>query len=488
MFAGLPLTQRVAERQCGVYLLDIEAGTIVGYLHFIGDVQEIFDVKLLPHRAPTLVEADSPLLASSYELPDEALKLVAASDPIQDALAAATRAHARGDFDRAIQAYQNILLERPEHRQARHQLGLVLVDSEQWQLAREVLQQVIEEQPDNAEALNSLGLCLSRLFDYQAALQLFERAIEVDQQFALAHFNRGLILLKLQRYAEGWAEYAWRWQLPNFTPFRCPQPQWRGEDISERRLLVHSEQGNGDHLQFWRYLPLLRQRCKELIYVGPDKLAELAASVPGVDESRVPGDIPRDRFDVFLPLMEAPLTLGLAEPLQISEPYVKALPHVQVRQLAGGRKVGLVWQGSPTHKDDHRRSLALTALLKAISGLDANLYSLQFPISGAELELLRQHGVENLEPEIHGYARTAAFVDQLDVLVCVDTAIAHLAGAMGKPVALLLAKDADWRWGLESDRTPWYPTMRLLRQDQAGDWSGALTRLPSTLNKMLSSH
>ncbi|MBD8524828.1 TIGR03032 family protein [Pseudomarimonas arenosa] len=481
VFAGLPLTQRVDERQCGVYLVDIEEGKIVGFLHFIGDVREIFDIKILPHRAPALVEASAPLLTTSYELPEDALKLVAPGDPIQDALAAATRAHAGGELDKAIAAYQDILAQKPDHRQAKHQLGLALVDAERWQEGHRVLSEVIAEQPDNAEALNSLGLCASRLLNYQEALGHFERAIEIDRQFALAHFNRGLILLKSNRYQEGWPEYEWRWQLPSFTPFRCPHPQWRGEDIADKRLLVHSEQGNGDHIQFWRYLPLLRERCKELIYVGPEKLSELVSSIPGVDESRVPGNIPRDRFDCFVPLMNVPHLLGLHDPKPMLEPYVKVPAHLQVRRLEGQRKIGLVWQGSPTHKDDRRRSLNLQALLPTLQGIKADFYSLQFPISGEEIELLKRHGVHNLEPEINGYSRTAAFVEQLDAVISVDTAMAHLAGAMGKPVYLLLAKDADWRWGLDGDQTPWYPSTRLLRQTEPGDWGPVLNDLAQQL-------
>jgi uncharacterized protein (TIGR03032 family) len=470
VFAGLPLTQRVEERQCGVYLVDIETGKTVGFLHFIGDVREIFDLGLLPHRAPTVVDANSPLLASSYELPQAALQRVVPGDPVQDALAAARRAHAAGELDKAIAAYREILEQRPTHRQARHNLGLALVDAERWEEGSAVLAEVVAEQADNADALNSLGLCLSRLRRHIDALEYFERAIAVDRQFALAHFNRGLTLLKLGRFAEGWREYAWRWQLPGFTPFRCPQPEWQGEAIGDKRLLVHSEQGNGDQMQFWRYIAPARERCAELVYAGPEMLSELAAGVAGVDESRIPGNIPRDRFDCYVPLMNLPQCLGMREPMGMAEPYVKRPPHVRVRALGAGFKVGIAWQGSATHKDDRRRSITLAAWqpLFALSG--PRFFSMQFPVSGEEIRFLRQHGVENLEPEIHGYSRTAAFVEQLDLVICVDTALAHLAGAMGKPTWLLLDADADWRWGLESTTSAWYPETHLMRRAPGTAW------------------
>lgn len=482
VFAGLPLTRRVADRQCGIYLVDIEAGSVIGLLHFVGDVREIFDVRLLPHRSPLLLGPDSPLLASSYELPDEALKLVAPSEPILDQLAEATRLHASGKLDQAIEAYRATLAERPTLQQARFQLGLALVDAERWQEGREVLAEVVSEQVDNAEALNSLGFCHSRLHEFDEALNCFDRALQVDRQFALAHFNRGLILLKLGRHAEGWLDYEWRWQLPSFTPFQCPQPRWQGEDIADKRLLVHSEQGNGDQIQFWRFLGFARERCKELIYVGPEKLTELAAEIKGVDESRLPANIPRDRFDVFVPLMSLPACLGLSgDELGMETSYLQLPEHISVRKLEGRNRIGFVWQGSATHKDDRRRSLAIDQFTPLFDQPGVSAFSFQFPVSVEEVERLHAHGVSNLEPEIAGYSRCAAFAAQMDLLISVDTAMAHLAGAMGKPVWILLGADTDWRWGLEGETTHWYPSARLFRQTPSEAWSVVIERVSRAL-------
>ncbi len=482
VFAGLPLTQRVSERQCGVYLVDIEEGRIVGFLHFVGDVREIFDLKLLPHRMPALVKAGSPLLANSYEMPEEALKRVAPPDPIQDQLAGASRLHAGGKLDEAIVAFRAILAARPEHRQARHQLGLALVDAKRWEEGRDMLRQVVELQPDNAEAWNGLALCQSGLHEHEAALETFDRAIAVDRQFALAHFNRALVLLKLGRYREGWPGYDWRQQTPSFTPFRSPHPQWRGEDISNKRLLVNSEQGNGDHIQFWRFLKAARARCRELIYVGPEKLAELAGQIEGVDESRVSGNIPRDRFDLYVPLMSLPERLGLGDAVAAqTHRYVIPPAHLNVRRLEGAHKVGFVWQGSLKHGDDRHRSVPLELMraLFQVEGIDA--YSLQFPIDGSMLEPLRADGVANLEPELNDYSRSAAFVDQLDLVISVDTATAHLAGAMDRPLWILLAPDADWRWGLDGESTPWYRSARLIRRQVGEDWAAVIARVAGEL-------
>ena len=447
VFAGLPLTARTEQRQCGVHLVDIEKGAVIGLLRFSGDVQEIFDVQILPHRAPALIEAESPLLASTYELPNEALQLLAPADPVQEALAAAARLQAEGALDEAIAAYRRIAEAQPQLAQAQQQLGLALSDGEHWQAAIDALERTIALDPANAPALNSLALALARSGRYEAALQAWERALVVDRQFALARFNRSLILLKLGHHAQGWSDYEWRWQLPGANPLRCPQPPWQGEDISARRLLVHSEQGHGDQIQFWRYLELARARCRELVYAGPEPLIELAANVDGVDESRGPGEIPRDRFDCFVPLMSLPLRLGLPDPLPMATPYVHVPGHVQVRALEGRRRIGLAWKGSATHLDDRRRSMELEDMLALARTPDAQFYSLQFPVSGAEVELLRSSGIANLEREIAGYARTAAFIAQLDRVITVDTAVAHLAGAMGKPVWILLGNDAGLALG-----------------------------------------
>ncbi|MCB1577374.1 MAG: TIGR03032 family protein [Xanthomonadales bacterium] len=481
VFAGLPLTARADQRECGVHLVDIEAGVVIGLLRFSGDVQEIFDVQILPHRAPTVIGPESPLLATTYELPDAALTLLAPADPVQEAIAAANRLHAEGSLDEAIAAYRRLAEAQPDMAEAQHQLGLALADGEHWQPAIDALQRAIALDPANAPALNSLALVLARSGQYEAALDAWQRALDIDHQFALARFNRSLILLKLGRHAQGWRDYEWRWQLAGANPLRCPQPQWRGEDISDQRLLVHSEQGHGDQIQFWRYLELARSRCRELIYAGPAPLIELATLVEGVDESRGPGEIPRDRFDRHVALMSLPLRLGLPDPLPMSMPYVHVPAHVQVRALEGRRRIGLTWKGSATHKDDRRRSMELEDMLPLARTSDAQFYSLQFPVSGAEVELLKSSGIANLEPEIIGYARTAAFIAQLDRVITVDTAVAHLAGAMGKPVWILLGNDADWRWGRHGESSPWYPSARLFRLAPGEPWSALIGRIAALL-------
>ena len=482
-FAGLPLTRRVEERKSGVWVVDLESGQIVAFLVFTGNVQEVFEVKVLPHKFAAVLDFQTPFLANSYELPDSVLNNLAAVDPIQMELEQASREHVEGRLDKAIALYQGILEKHPQHRQTAHQLGLCLVDAKRWDEAIEQLHTVVENQSDNAEAMNSLGIAYSERLDYEQALHWLQRSIDTDNQFALAHFNRGLILLKLQRYQEGWLEYDWRWQTPQFVPFQCNKPLWEGEDISDKKILIHSEQGNGDHIQYWRFLPILAERCQELIYVGPENLAPLVAEIPGVSQSRIPGSLPPDLFDVYCPLMSLTRHLDITlENLPAPERYLNIPAQVVVSQLQGEKKIGLSWAGSATHKDNASRSLELEKLLQAIDGIDASFYSLQMPLSAEERDLLKAHGIHDLEPELPGYARTAALVDQLDLVITVDTAIAHVAGALGKPVWIMLSHNPDWRWHTAGETSAWYPTARLFRQPQASDWATVLSNVNQALS------
>ncbi len=482
-FAGLPLTKRVEERQSGVWVVDTNNGQIVAFLVFTGNVQEVFEVKVLPHQFAAILDMQSPFLPNSYELPDFVLNNLAQTDPVQGALDVASRAHVNGELDEAIKQYEEILIHFPEHATTNHQYGVCLVDAKRWDEAIKQLQKVLQNDPDNAEAMNFLGCTYLEKNDHDNAMYWFDQSIETDQQFAQAHFNRGMLLLKQKQYEQGWKEYGWRWQTPQFVPFKCDKPQWKGEDISDKTILVHSEQGNGDHIMFWRFLPLLAERCKEVIYFGPENLAPLVAEIKGVSQSRVPGALSTDLFDVFCPLMSLPRYLGITlENLPAPERYVNIPSQVVVSELKGKCKIGLSWAGSPTHINNQNRSLELVELLKVVEEVDAQFYSLQMPITSEERELLKKYGVVDLEPELPGYARTAALVDQMDLVISIDTAIAHLSAALGKTTWVLLCQNADWRWHLEGDDSEWYPSAQLFRKAPSdSDWKRLIAVVSSKL-------
>ncbi|HET6632652.1 MAG TPA: TIGR03032 family protein [Rhodanobacteraceae bacterium] len=485
VFAGLPLTERVSDRHCGVWVVDTRERSVVAYAIFTGKVQEVFAVTVLPWRYPALLELGDAHVRTSYSLPDESLKQFAKPDPLAERMAEATGLHQKKRLDEAITAYRGILEQSPEHRQARFQLGLALTDAEHWREAVAELGQVVARQPRNAEAHNSLGLAWARLANESKALEHFDLAIAADRQFALAQFNRGLIQLRLGRFAEGWEGYEWRWQMPSFTPFRCPQPQWNGEDISDKVLLVHTEQGNGDAMQFARFLPMARARCRKLLLVCTANMKSIMATADGIDEIREPGQLPSDSFDVYCPLLSLPRALGITlANLPASVPYLSVPPRTLVPALTGeGFKVGLVWTGSPTQKDNHLRSCPLEQMLRLADVPGVQCYSLQKPLAEGDAALLESHGVVDLEKDGTGYGYTAAYVEQLDLVISVCTSVAHLAGALGRPVWVPLPHYADWRWGTGGETTPWYPTMRLLRQRAPGDWPELMGRVREALSQ-----
>lgn len=488
-FAGLPLTKRVEERESGVWVVDTTNGQIVAFLVFTGNVQEVFEIKVLPHHFAAIIDEHSPFLAQSYELSDAVLNNLAPTDPVQGLLDAASRAHVNGDLEEALKLYQETLHHFPDHEQTNQQYGLCLVDAKQWQAAITQLEKVLALNPSNAEAMNSLGNAHAALGDDAKAMHCFNQSIAADQQFATAHMNKGMLLLKQKQYAEGWVEYDWRWQTPQFVPFKCDKPQWQGEDISDKVLLVHSEQGNGDHIMCWRFLTELSKRCKELIYFGPENLAPLVAEIPGVSQSRIPGALSADLFDVYVPLMSVPRYLGITlENLPAPEKYVTVPSQVVVSQLKAKnksrKKIGLAWSGSATHVNNDNRSIPLNELLTVAKDSEDSFYSLQMPVSVEERDLLKAHGVIDLEPELPGYARTAALIEQLDLVITIDTAIAHLAAALGKPTWVLLNENADWRWHDNETKSEWYPSMKIFRQTEKS-WKKLLSRVKSEAKKSL---
>jgi uncharacterized protein (TIGR03032 family) len=452
VFSGIPLVQRLKERTCGVWVVHIETGQTVGFLRFEAGVQEIFAVQVLPGlRFPEVLEWGDARLAHTYVLPDAALAEVAR--PTAEELARSPAVHFQrgtacyraGQLAEAIAAYRQCVALDPTFPHACYHLGVALGDAEHYDEAVTLLQQVIAAEPEHAEAYNSLGYCYSRLCQPGQALSAYEQAVALRPDYAQAHVNLGMTLLELGDYPRGFAEYEWRWQTGQFTPFCCPHPQWDGSLIPDKTLLIHTEQGAGDAIQFARYLPLL-----SLPLVFGTTPATIPAAVPYFDVAAL-----RRRKD---PIALPPL-------LPVAQPRVR-----------------LVWAGSPTYKHDRQRSCALRDLAVVLQTPGIAWYSLQHGDRSQELaQLPSDVHVQDLAPYLHDFGDTALLLDQLDLVITVDTAVAHLAGALGKPVWVLLPAVPDWRWGLAGEQTPWYPTLRLFRQTRAGDWAAVMQRVAQEL-------
>ena len=498
VFSGIPLVERLKERTCGVWVVHLETGQTVGFLRFDAGVQEIFAVQVLPGVCfPEVLEWGDERLAHSYVLPDAALAEVVL--PAAEALARSpawhfqhgTELYRQGQLDDAIAAYRQCLACDADYPNARYNLGVALSDAEQYAEAVEHLHAVLAKEPERAEAYNSLGYLASRQRHPQQAVAYYERAIQLHPHEAQAHFNLGMTLLQLGDYPRGFAEYEWRWQTGQFTPFRCSHPRWDGRPIPDQTLLIHTEQGAGDAIQFARYLPLAAQRCGKLLLICPETLMPLLATLPGIAELRPVGTITVAEFDTYLPLLSLPQVFGTTRATIPAEvPYVDvvalrrrkdvtALPRLE---SSARRRVGLVWAGSPTYKNDRQRSCPLQDVAAVLRTPGVTFYSLQTGDRGQEwAQLPPALHLQDLAPLLHDYGDTALLIDQLDLVITVDTSVAHLAGALGKPVWTLLPYVPDWRWGLEGETTPWYPTMRLFRQLRPGNWAAVLARVAEAL-------
>jgi tetratricopeptide (TPR) repeat protein len=322
----------------------------------------------------------------------------------------------------------------------------------------------------------------------EEALESFDRALALKPDLAEAHWNKALLLLELGDFARGLPEYEWRWRRESeLKPRDFTQPAWRGEELGGRTILLHSEQGFGDSIQLLRYVPMVAAKGGRVVLEIPDSLMPLVGRRDGVVAMVKPG-APLPPFDLHCPLMSLPLAFGTTlatVPAQV--PYLQ----VPVERAADWRdrlpgtgrpRVGLVWSGKPTHKNDHNRSIALHRLapLLSLSGID--FVSLQREYREADMAALAaSRNLRRLDAALADFADTAAVVEAVDLVITVDTAVAHLAGALGKPVWILVSSIQDWRWLLQREDSPWYPTARLFRQPEIGDWDSVIGRLAREL-------
>ena len=374
-------------------------------------------------------------------------------------------------------------------------LGIALHRLGRLQQALASFARAIAADPRHVDAHYNRGAVLAELGELNAAQHHFQRVIALEPQHAFAHYALGLALLQHGEFARGWAEHEWRRRGAKLTPDKLVfrEPLWDGRPLGGRTILLHAEQGLGDTIQFARYAPLVAARGGRVLLACQPSLKRLLTRLDGVEAVLTGGDrLPA--FDVQAPLMSLPHLLGTTvETIPARVPYLAVdddLNATWAERLRGmaGLKVGLVWAGNPANPHDRRRSMALASLapLAAVSGRGVTLVSLQKGPAAAEaatppdgLRLI------DLGPELNDLADTAAVVSQLDLVISVDTAVAHLAGALGRPVWLLLSHVHDWRWLVDRADTPWYPSMRLLHQRRPDDWDSVVTNVVAALHALL---
>ncbi len=372
-------------------------------------------------------------------------------------------------------------------------LGVALQASERHADAAAAYRRALALQPRHVGALTNLGRAFQKQAQPREAIVCFERALALKPDLPEAHWGLATQRLLLGDFARGWEEYEHRWALPENQGLRreFAAPRWDGADIAGRTILLHVEQGIGDTLQFVRYAPLLAHRGAHVIVLCQPPLKRLLMEMD--DVSVVADGEPLPGFDLHLPLMSLPRLFGTTlATIPADVPYLRADP-VDVRAWNGKLgdknhfKIGLVWAGNRRHLNDRNRSCTLAALapLADVSGI--RLYSLQKGEAAAEIRNAPTNmDFADLNGELVDFADTAAVITCLDLVITVDTAVAHLAGALARPAWLLLPFAPDWRWMLAREDSPWYPSLRLFRQNQAGDWGGVLTAVINALRQRMS--
>lgn len=336
------------------------------------------------------------------------------------------------------------------------------------------------------DALRYLGLALVEERRYDEALDAFDRALELDPDSGEIRFYRSLELLRAGNWSEGFAEYEARWRNPHFTSPRgdWKVPEWDGTPDPQATLLLHTEQGYGDSIQFARFIAAARQRVGRVVLRCESPIASLLDTVEGVDQVVEEGrEIPR--IDCHLPLMSLPARLGIEdEGIRADGAYLPLPPSLHHLPDDPRPSIGLVWAGSRTHANDENRSLSLPQVAPLIDARRRRFVALQKGADSAAVESTGGNGLIDGSDWMTDFEATARLMGELDLVITVDTAAAHLAGALGLPVWLLLPWDADWRWGTEGETTDWYPSMRIFRQSAKGDWKDVIARVDAALNEI----
>jgi uncharacterized protein (TIGR03032 family) len=498
VFSGIPLVERVQERCCGVWVVHLETGETVGFLRFEAGVQEIFAVQVLPGlRFPEVLEWQDERLAYTYVLPDAALTEVAR--PTAEELARSPAwyfqrgiaLHRQGHLEEAIAAYRACVALDPTVPHARYHLGVALGDAEQYEEAVVWLQQVLAAEPEQAAAANSLGYCYSRLGQPAEAVAVFERAVALQPHDAQAHVNLGLTLLQLGDYRRGFAAYEWRGQSGPAQPFQGSHSRWDGCPLPEQTLLISTEHGVRETLLAARYLPLAAQRCGRLLLACPEALKPLLATIPGVHQVCAPEAIDGHTVDVHLPLLSLPHVFGTTRAtIPAAVPYVDvaalrrrtdpaALPRLPP---SAWPQVGVVEAGRPPGRPDSPRvwTLADWAPILRTPGITwVRLPPDAHPQESAPLP--PDLPMQDWGPAGQDWGVLVLGLERLDLVLTGDTAVAHLAGALGKPAWVLLDEAPAWYWGCGGKQTPWYPTLRLFRRARAEDWMAWVRRVALAL-------
>lgn len=401
--------------------------------------------------------------------------------------------------EEALACYRRAAVLKPHYAEAHYNLGNALLERGEFGAAVDCYKHALSIKKDYAEAYMNLGNALVSLDKIEEAIQCYRYIASFRADDAEAHVNEAFARLRIGDFERGWREYEWRWRTRHMEPPALSSPMWKGEDLQGKTILLHCEQGFGDSLQFVRYAPMVKKRGGQVLLVCPPSLMRLFETVPGIDLLISEGEnLPH--YDCHSPLLSLPMLFETRlETIPSQVPYLYATTDrislwAERLRPYRGMKIGLVWAGSPridqpnAHLIDRRRSMRLDQFSSLATLPGTHFFSLQKgpPAQQAKSPLAGLQLVDFMD-EVNDFADTAALIANLDLVIGVDTSAIHLAGAMGKPVWMLSRFDGCWRWLLRREDSPWYPTLRLFRQHELGNWQPVVERVKEALSLRLKS-
>lgn len=468
---------------------------------------ETGNIELAESHAREALAVD-PLLPNGYAalatVCEKKMDFAGATDVLRDGLSRMPRdtdlivqmgcAHMMGkQHELALQAFDAALVLRPNLPEVLVNKGFALFELGRLDEAESALLTALDMKPDLPSALINLANVLIARRSHDKALGVLERLLVLDPRNPSAHFLRSLVLLLEGDYENGWAEYDWRLMTPELRPYADVMdiPRWTEEDIAGKILLVHAEQGVGDTIQFVRYLPLLQKLGAQIALEAQPPLKRLFAETPGIDIFIAKGET-LPRADLHIPLLSIPCSLW-----KTYGEHAPAVPYVhpdrsdaaawreRLDSLGPGLKVGIAWAGNPDHANDRNRSMRFSQLQPLLALDHVKWISLQKSLGTSDSpEEIVSSGLMDWTGDLTDYAATAGLIESLDLVVSVDTSVAHLAGAMNKPVWVMIPFAPDWRWLLGRTDSPWYPSLRLFRQRERGDWSAVVDTIRQALENL----
>jgi tetratricopeptide (TPR) repeat protein len=407
----------------------------------------------------------------------------------------------KGLIDEAITCYQRAIEINPTFADSFNNLGVTLQSQGQLDEAFAFYQKALQINPNNLESYCNIGTVMHEKGQPDEAFAFYQKALQINPNYANAHLNMAYFLLLLGNFKQGWKEFEWRWKTKEYLKNSCfhrpvnfTQPILNRLDITGHTVLIYAEQGLGDEIQFIRYAPLVAQHGTKVIIECHKEISTLLRTIEGVEQFIVQGE-PLPHFDIQCPILTLPLVFNTTpENIPVNIPYISVNSILiqkwkdKIQHDNSKLKVGIVWHGNPKHKNDRNRSMPFAHFSPFAKFTDITFYSLQ---KGKASEQARNFSMGmkfiDLTEEINDFSDTAALIENLDLTMSVDTSVVHLAGALGKPIWTLLPFAPDWRWMLNREDSPWYPTMRLFRQPSPGDWNSVIKKVSEELQELVSS-